>query len=108
VAIEPPLPPRMHDHDLGAMDERFVRTYFQDVSAKKLVYSTFDWGIRDKDGYYFILGRTDDVINVAGHRPRHAPRSREAVSMHPNVAVMRRGRRRRPSQRTDAARFLQY
>ena len=34
----------------------------------QLVYSTFDWGIRDEDGYYFILGRTDDVINVAGHR----------------------------------------
>jgi acyl-CoA synthetase (AMP-forming)/AMP-acid ligase II len=32
------------------------------------IYSTFDWGIRDADGYYFILGRTDDVINVAGHR----------------------------------------
>ena len=34
----------------------------------QLVYTTFDWGIRDADGYYFILGRTDDVINVAGHR----------------------------------------
>jgi acyl-CoA synthetase (AMP-forming)/AMP-acid ligase II len=33
-----------------------------------MVYSTFDWGIRDADGYFFILGRTDDVINVAGHR----------------------------------------
>ena len=36
--------------------------------AGQQVYSTFDWGIRDADGYYFILGRTDDVINVAGHR----------------------------------------
>ena len=36
------------------------------------MYSTFDWGIRDEDGYYFILGRTDDVINVAGHRLGHA------------------------------------
>jgi propionyl-CoA synthetase len=33
-----------------------------------MVYSTFDWGIRDADGYFYILGRTDDVINVAGHR----------------------------------------
>ena len=32
------------------------------------VYSTFDWATRDADGYTFILGRTDDVINVAGHR----------------------------------------
>ena len=38
------------------------------ASRAQLVYSTFDWGIRDADGYYFILGRTDDVINVAGHR----------------------------------------
>jgi propionyl-CoA synthetase len=33
-----------------------------------MVYSSFDWGIMDDEGYYFILGRTDDVINVAGHR----------------------------------------
>ena len=33
-----------------------------------MVYSSFDWGIKDKDGYHYILGRTDDVINVAGHR----------------------------------------
>lgn len=32
------------------------------------LYSTFDWGVRDADGYTFILGRTNDVINVAGHR----------------------------------------
>ena len=48
-------------------------------------HSTFDWGIRDKDGYYFILGRTDDVINVAGHR-LGTREIEEAVNMHPNVA----------------------
>jgi propionyl-CoA synthetase len=48
-------------------DARFVNTYWKSVPGK-MVYSTFDWGIRDEDGYYFILGRTDDVINVAGHR----------------------------------------
>ncbi|MBC7502575.1 MAG: propionyl-CoA synthetase, partial [Herminiimonas sp.] len=42
-------------------------TYWSSFEAEQ-VYSTFDWGIRDDDGYYFILGRTDDVINVAGHR----------------------------------------
>src|SRR5581483_8726613 len=47
--------------------------------------STFDWGIRDKDGYYYILGRTDDVINVAGHR-LGTREIEEAVNMHPNVA----------------------
>jgi propionyl-CoA synthetase len=65
-------------------DERFVKTYFGGFRGR-LVYSTFDWGIRDKDGYYFILGRTDDVINVAGHR-LGTREIEEAVSMHPNVA----------------------
>jgi propionyl-CoA synthetase len=65
-------------------DERFVNTYFKNF-RDRLVYSTFDWGIRDKDGYYFILGRTDDVINVAGHR-LGTREIEEAVSAHPNVA----------------------
>ncbi len=50
-----------------------------------MVYSTFDWGIRDEDGYYFILGRTDDVINVAGHR-LGTREIEEAVQAHPNIA----------------------
>jgi propionyl-CoA synthetase len=65
-------------------DERFVNTYFKDFK-NQLVYSTFDWGIRDKDGYYFILGRTDDVINVAGHR-LGTREIEEAVNMHPGIA----------------------
>jgi propionyl-CoA synthetase len=65
-------------------DERFVHTYFRDFRDPP-IYSTFDWGIRDKDGYYFILGRTDDVINVAGHR-LGTREIEEAISMHPNVA----------------------
>jgi propionyl-CoA synthetase len=65
-------------------DERFVKTYFGGFRGR-LVYSTFDWGIRDKDGYFFILGRTDDVINVAGHR-LGTREIEEAVSAHPNVA----------------------
>ena len=83
VAIEPPLPPGCMSTIWGD-DERFVKTYFSTFS-KKLVYSTFDWGIRDKDGYYFILGRTDDVINVAGHR-LGTREIEEAVNMHPNIA----------------------
>ncbi|HLX81453.1 MAG TPA: propionate--CoA ligase [Burkholderiales bacterium] len=83
VAIEPPLPPGCMTTIWGD-DERFVKTYFSTFS-KKLVYSTFDWGIRDKDGYYFILGRTDDVINVAGHR-LGTREIEEAVNMHPNIA----------------------
>ena len=83
VAVEPPLPPGCMSTVWGD-DERFVKTYFQTFKGR-LTYSTFDWGIRDKDGYYFILGRTDDVINVAGHR-LGTREIEEAVSMHPNVA----------------------
>ena len=83
VTIAPPLPPGCMSTVWGD-DERFVNTYFKNFKDQ-LVYSTFDWGIRDKDGYYFILGRTDDVINVAGHR-LGTREIEEAVSMHPNVA----------------------
>jgi propionyl-CoA synthetase len=83
VAIVPPLPPGCMTTVWGD-DERFVKTYFSTFSSK-LVYSTFDWGIRDEDGYYFILGRTDDVINVAGHR-LGTREIEEAVQSHPNIA----------------------
>jgi propionyl-CoA synthetase len=83
VTIRPPLPPGCMTTIWGD-DQRFVDTYFRDFKDQ-LVYSTFDWGIRDKDGYYFILGRTDDVINVAGHR-LGTREIEEAVSMHPNIA----------------------
>ncbi|ALN90307.1 propionate--CoA ligase [Lysobacter gummosus] len=65
LVIVPPLPP-------GCMttvwndDARFLSSYFGHF--KELLYSSLDWAIRDDDGYTFILGRTDDVINVAGHR----------------------------------------
>ena len=93
VVFEGPLPP-------GAMqtvwrdDARFVNTYWKTVPGKlvdgkhepdRLVYSTFDWGIRDADGYFFILGRTDDVINVAGHR-LGTREIEESIAAHPNVA----------------------
>jgi propionyl-CoA synthetase len=81
LTIKPPLPPGCMSTVWGD-DERFVQTYFKDF---KDIYSTFDWGVRDKDGYYFILGRTDDVINVAGHR-LGTREIEEAVSAHPNVA----------------------
>jgi propionyl-CoA synthetase len=83
VTIAPPLPPGFMSTVWGD-DERFVKTYFSTFS-KKMVYSTFDWGIRDKDGYYFILGRTDDVINVAGHR-LGTREIEEAINMHFNIA----------------------
>jgi propionyl-CoA synthetase len=83
VAIVPPLPPGCMATVWGD-DERFVKTYFSTFS-NELVYSTFDWGIRDADGYYFILGRTDDVINVAGHR-LGTREIEEAINVHANIA----------------------
>jgi propionyl-CoA synthetase len=83
VVVEPPLPPGCMS-TLWGDDERFVKTYFSTIPGR-LLYTTFDWGIRDKDGYYFILGRTDDVINVAGHR-LGTREIEEAVNMHPGIA----------------------
>jgi propionyl-CoA synthetase len=83
VAIIPPLPPGCMSTVWGD-DQRFVKTYFETIPGR-LAYSTFDWGIRDKDGYYFILGRTDDVINVAGHR-LGTREIEEAISSHPAIA----------------------
>ena len=83
VAILPPLPPGCMTTVWGD-DERFVSTYFRSFHGK-LAYSTFDWGIRDEEGYHFILGRTDDVINVAGHR-LGTREIEEAVQAHPNIA----------------------
>ena len=83
VAIEGPLPPGCMQ-TVWRDDERFVKTYWTSVPGRQ-VYSTFDWGIRDEDGYFFILGRTDDVINVAGHR-LGTREIEESISSHPNVA----------------------
>ncbi len=83
LAIAPPLPPGCLQTVWGD-DERFVNTYFSAIPGKQ-VYSTFDWGTRDKDGYYFILGRTDDVINVAGHR-LGTREIEESINSHPEVA----------------------
>jgi propionyl-CoA synthetase len=61
-----------------------VKTYWNSIPGK-MVYNTFDWAVRDKDGYYFILGRTDDVINVAGHR-LGTREIEECISSHPNIS----------------------
>jgi propionyl-CoA synthetase len=66
LALEYPLPPGCMQTVWGD-DARFVETYWNTAPGRH-VYSTFDWAVRDGDGYFFILGRTDDVINVAGHR----------------------------------------
>ncbi|MDP1649200.1 MAG: propionate--CoA ligase [Rubrivivax sp.] len=83
VAIEGPLPPGCMQ-TVWRDDERFVKTYWKSIPGR-LIYSTFDWGIRDADGYFFILGRTDDVINVAGHR-LGTREIEESISSHAAVA----------------------
>ncbi|HPR42835.1 MAG TPA: propionate--CoA ligase [Ottowia sp.] len=83
LAIEGPLPPGCLQ-TVWRDDARYVNTYWSSV-PNKMVYSTFDWAIRDEDGYYFILGRTDDVINVAGHR-LGTREIEEAIASHPNIA----------------------
>jgi propionyl-CoA synthetase len=83
VVIEGPTPPGFMQTVWGD-DQRYVNTYWKTIPGRML-YSTFDWGIRDQDGYYFILGRTDDVINVAGHR-LGTREIEESISSHPNVA----------------------
>ena len=83
LVIEGPLPPGCMQ-TVWRDDDRFVQTYWQTIPGK-LVYNTFDWGVRDADGYFFILGRTDDVINVAGHR-LGTREIEECVSGHPAVA----------------------
>ena len=83
LCVIPPLPP-------GAMttvwgdDERYVSTYYKSFKDE-VVYSTFDWAVRDADGYYYVLGRTDDVINVAGHR-LGTREIEEAVQAHAGIA----------------------
>jgi len=83
LAIMPPLPPGCMSTVWGD-DARFVHTYFETFPGK-LAYSTFDWATRDADGYYFVLGRTDDVINVAGHR-LGTREIEEAVQAHAGIA----------------------
>jgi propionyl-CoA synthetase len=83
IALGYPLPPGCMSTVWGD-DARFVKTYWQSVPGQH-VYSTFDWGVQDDDGYVTILGRTDDVINVAGHR-LGTREIEEALSGHAAVA----------------------
>jgi len=82
LAIVPPLPPGCLSTVWGD-DERFISSYFSHF--KEQLYSSLDWAIRDEDGYTFILGRTDDVINVAGHR-LGTREIEESISSYPGVA----------------------
>ena len=64
IVIKEPLPPGSFPTIWGN-HERFVESYWQEFPG---FYLTGDGGYRDEDGYVYVMGRTDDVINVAGHR----------------------------------------
>jgi propionyl-CoA synthetase len=83
LAIGLPLPPGCMP-TVWKNDDLFEHHYCGRFPGK-LLYSTFDYAIQDEDGYFFILGRSDDVINVSGHR-LGTREIEESVSSHPAVA----------------------
>lgn len=87
LVFEPPLPPGFMT-TIWCDDERYSRSYFSHFQQR--LYSSLDWAIQDEDGYTYILGRTDDVINVAGHRlgTREIEESVACVSWVAEVAVI--------------------
>ncbi len=64
IVVKLPLPPACLP-TLWEQDERFRESYLQEFPGH---YKTADAGFKDDDGYLYIMGRTDDIINVAGHR----------------------------------------
>jgi propionyl-CoA synthetase len=81
IVIRLPLPPGCLP-TLWGDDERYVRSY---LSAFPGNYLTGDGGRFDADGYLYVMGRTDDVINVAGHRLSTGSME-EVLASHPAVA----------------------
>jgi propionyl-CoA synthetase len=81
VAIKLPLPPGCLP-TLWQRDEGFQRSY---LSAYPGYYQTADAGFKDADGYLWIMSRTDDIINVAGHRLSTGAME-EVLAAHPAVA----------------------
>ena len=81
IAIKSPLPPGCL-MTLWQNDSDFVRTYFATYPG---YYYTSDAGYIDAEGYLWIMGRTDDIINIAGHRLSTGAME-EVLSHHPDVA----------------------
>jgi propionyl-CoA synthetase len=81
IVVKLPMPPGSLP-TLWNDDERFVQSY---MSAFEGFYLTGDGGRIDEDGYVFVMGRTDDVINVAGHRLSTGGME-EVLAAHPDVA----------------------
>ncbi len=81
IAIKLPLPPSCLP-TLWRKDEHFKSSYLEEFPG---YYSTGDAGYRDEDDYLFIMARTDDIINVAGHRLSTGAME-DVVASHPDVA----------------------
>jgi propionyl-CoA synthetase len=81
VVVKLPLPPGALP-TLWNAEERFYKAYLEEFPG---YYKTSDAGYLDEDGYLFIMARTDDIINVAGHRLSTGGME-EAVATHPDVA----------------------
>lgn len=81
IAVKLPLPPGCLP-TLWRADERFRESYLEALPG---FYKTSDAGYIDEDGYLFVMGRTDDIINVAGHRLSTGGME-EVIAAHPDVA----------------------
>ncbi len=81
IVVRLPLPPGCLP-TLWGDDQRFIDSYLVRYPG---AYITGDGGYRDSDGYLYVMGRTDDVINVAGHR-LSTGEMEEVLASHPAVA----------------------
>jgi len=81
IAIKLPLPPGVLQ-SLYNSHERFEESYLKNIPG---YYDTGDAGFIDEDGYVFVMSRTDDVMNVAGHRLSSGAME-EVISDHQDVA----------------------
>lgn len=81
ICVKLPMPPSSLP-SLWNADERFIQAYLEEFPG---YYKTSDAGYKDEDGYLFIMARTDDIINVAGHRLSTGGME-EVLAAHPDVA----------------------
>jgi len=81
IVVKLPLPPSCFP-TLWQQDERFREAYLDEFPG---YYKTADAGFRDEDGYVYVMSRTDDIINVAGHRLSTGGME-EVLAAHPDVA----------------------
>ena len=81
IVVKLPLPPGSFP-TLWQQDNRFAESYLEEFPG---YYKTADAGYKDEDGYVFVMSRTDDIINVAGHRLSTGGME-EVLAAHPDVA----------------------